>query len=260
MISVRTAAIAAKNVLLGTNLSALKLLHKPQALVRYAGECLFMERVLNSTDGIPQRQVCEVFGHPENLDIWLNPHGASQWFLPSGSYTADLVGLCLLARVVNPKVVFEIGTLEGSSALHFAMNAKEAHIYSLDLPPEGGTSLAVTEADDYIIKSHPWGKHILQNQPDASRITLLYGDSAIFDYGPYKGTVDLFFIDGAHSYEYVRNDTLKALECVRKGGVIAWHDYGRTGVNGVSNWLHEFRKQRPIQRVPGGSLAYAIID
>jgi len=42
--------------------------------------------------------------------------------------------------------------------------------------------------------------------------------------------------------------------------VVAWHDYGRMGVNGVSKWLHEFRRQgRQIFRIPGGSLAYARI-
>jgi hypothetical protein len=89
---------------------------------------------------------------------------------------------------------------------------------------------------------------------------LLFGDSASFDFSPFAGAVDLFFIDGAHSYEYVRSDTLRALQCVRPGGVIAWHDFGRTGVNGVSRWLLEMHsRQWPVCAAPGGSLAYMIV-
>jgi hypothetical protein len=36
--------------------------------------------------------------------------------------------------------------------------------------------------------------------------------------------MDLIFVDGAHSYEYVKNDTVKGLEMLRPGGIIAWHD------------------------------------
>ncbi len=78
----------------------------------------------------------------------------------------------------------------------------------------------------------------------------------MFDFTPYHGKVDLFFIDGAHSYEYVRSDSHHALECMHQGGVIVWHDYGRWGVNGVSRFLHELRKSgREIYRLPGSSLA-----
>jgi predicted O-methyltransferase YrrM len=106
------------------------------------------------------------------------------------------------------------------------------------------------------------GYHINARRSDdlGDRIHRLFGDSATFDFSPFHNQVDLFFIDGAHSYQYVRNDTEKALPCVKKGGVIAWHDYGRCGINGVSRWLHELRDDgRVIQRVPGGSLAYMIV-
>jgi predicted O-methyltransferase YrrM len=36
--------------------------------------------------------------------------------------------------------------------------------------------------------------------------------------------MDLVFVDGAHSYEYVKNDTEKGWEMLRPGGIIAWHD------------------------------------
>lgn len=43
------------------------------------------------------------------------------------------------------------------------------------------------------------------------------------------GTVDIVFIDAEHSYEGVKNDILKWLPKVRKGGIISGHDYAPDG-------------------------------
>ena len=88
------------------------------------------------------------------------------------------------------------------------------------------------------------------------RITRLWGDSASFDFSPYYDTVDLFFVDGAHTYEYARKDTESASKCVRPNGVIAWHDYGRSGLSrGVRRWLDEFGRQCEVISCPGSSIA-----
>jgi len=167
--------------------------------------------------------------------------------------------MCILCQILKPQVIFEIGTLNGAGALHWAGNAPGAEVYTLDLPAGTRPSLALTEADRQHVGVH--GAAIgmaFDGKPEAQRIHCLYGDSATFDYTPFHARVDLFFIDGAHSYEYVRNDTSRALACCKPGGIIAWHDYGRSGFNGVSKWLHELvRGGREIYRIPGGSLAYA---
>ena len=36
---------------------------------------------------------------------------------------------------------------------------------------------------------------------------------------------DLVFIDGEHTYNYVKNDISKALSCLRFGGILCGHDY-----------------------------------
>src|SRR5437899_236410 len=60
-------------------------------------------------------------------DTWLN-----QWQSFVG---VDLVSLCLISRLIQPKIVFEIGTFEGVSALHFALNSPDnCTVYTLDLP------------------------------------------------------------------------------------------------------------------------------
>jgi predicted O-methyltransferase YrrM len=162
---------------------------------------------------------------------------------------------------MKPKVIFEIGTMSGSTALHFAINAPGAVVYTLDLPPDGVPALGTTLMDNEHIRMHGSVRRVnLTSHPAGKRVNCLYGDSAKFDYSPFREKVDLFFIDGAHSYEYVKNDTLRALECCHPGSVIAWHDYGRHGVNGVSRWLHELSESRKLYCIIAGSLAYMVVE
>jgi len=77
----------------------------------------------------------------------------------------------------------------------------------------GNLTLATTVIDGAMVKMREQTNRYLWKDMDiARRSNLLFGDSASFDYSPYHGRVDLFFIDGAHSYEYVRSDTLNANE------------------------------------------------
>src|SRR5207248_10166359 len=113
------------------------------------------------------------------------------------------------------------------TTLHLALNtAPDAAIYTLDLASDSNTSLPVSATDRRVMEQRS-NSCLFSLRPEARKIHRLYGDSAKFDFSPYAGTIDLFFIDGSHSYEYVKSDTLNALKCCRKGGAIVWHDYGR---------------------------------
>jgi predicted O-methyltransferase YrrM len=209
--------------------------------------------------GLTQRQFHELFTTKECESLNLLPT-IKHFTLWDANYAKDVFYLALLAKTLSPQTIFEIGTLYGDSALLFALNTPaESRIYTLDLPPDSSSSptLATTLVDDKHVLAHArTTRYLYQSHCCGGKVTQLYGDSASFNYDAYKGQVDLFFIDGAHSYAYVRSDTQKALACVRKGGVIAWHDYGRWGVNGVSKWLHQLvREGKEIYRLPGSSLA-----
>jgi len=45
-----------------------------------------------------------------------------------------------------------------------------------------------------------------------SRVIQHWGDSRRFDTSDLRGTVEFVFIDAAHSYDFVRNDTEKAID------------------------------------------------
>ena len=151
------------------------------------------------------------------------------------------------------------------TSFHFALNTSDdTKIYTLDFtksPVAVVSKLETTITDDAYIKSSlNVNKYLFEGTNVEHKITCLFGDSAEFDFSPFLEKVDSFFIDGAHSYDYVKSDTLNALKCCHKGSVVAWHDYGRVGVNGVTKWLLELAKENKIYSIPGGSLAFMLVE
>jgi predicted O-methyltransferase YrrM len=169
----------------------------------------------------------------------------------------------MLPKLMEARRIFEIGTLDGYTSEHFAMNSFEStEVFSLDLPlDQSKLHLSTTLLDDNHRKAHSSVKNYrFDNTPWLSKVHLLFGDSAKYDFSPFHNSIDLFFIDGAHSYEYVKSDTQNAIRCCRDGGMVVWHDYGRMGVNGVSRYLHELSANGcRIYSVPGSSLAYHFV-
>jgi len=264
--TLQTAWMVGKNVILGGNLAALTMLAKPRELVRYVGESLLLYRSVASRRGVPQKNVYEVLsreGQTIEQIVLGNLSNGGSWLTTVPAYTMDIVSLCLICQLVKPKRIFEIGTLTGYTAFHFALNTPDdTKIFTLDLPKDRQVQpqLATDYADDTGIERHAKARvYCFDNTQAAERIETLFGDSAIFDFSPYAGQIDFFFIDGAHSYEYVRSDTINALSCCHPGSVIAWHDFGRVVVDGVARWVKEFGRSHDVYSVPGGSLAFTVL-
>ena len=138
----------------------------------------------------------------------------------------ELVVLASIARKYKPRTIFEIGTFDGRTTINLAANSPDATVHTLDLPPGHHTRLEVKPGDDKYINKPASGARFRGTDCE-SRIVQHYGDSATFDFSPFEGQVDMVFVDGAHSYEYVKSDSQRALRLLRGGrGVILWHDYG----------------------------------
>ncbi len=58
------------------------------------------------------------------------------------------------------------------------------------------------------------------------KIHQLLGDSAAFDFAPFKDSCSLVFVDGSHHYDYVMSDSKAAMDMANAGGVVVWRDYG----------------------------------
>jgi predicted O-methyltransferase YrrM len=163
-----------------------------------------------------------------------------------GSMTiTEISSLCHLVAARRPRKILEIGSFRGLTTLNIAMNAADAELHTLDLPPDANPANTAFDTNDVnIITSR--GDYFYESRPEAARIFQHYGDTATFDYKEIGGEVDFCLIDAAHSYEYVRNDTAKTLPLMADGGVMLWHDYGRNDFLadpgdawGVTQFLHE---------------------
>lgn len=172
----------------------------------------------------------------------------------------ELLVICSLVRSRKPRTILEIGTFDGNSTLQMAVNSPdEAKIYTLDLPPDASSAQAKLDAKDhaYIEDRGKQLRRRYQDSSQAHKVTQLLGDSADFDFHSLfaSSPVDLAFIDGSHSYEYVRNDTQKVLEVLADDGVILWHDY-KPAWPGVVTYLEERRADLPLRRIEGTSLVF----
>jgi len=168
----------------------------------------------------------------------------------------ESAALAALIKKVRAKRVFEFGTYKGVSTTQMALNLPpDGLIHTLDLPEEGvvKVSLQIPKKSERAIACET-GKGSLIPKDLLRQIVFLKEDSACFDPGPFEGTMDFVFVDGAHSSDYVRNDTEKGWRMLRDGGVIAWHDCTPSHRD-VVHYLHSFPQR--VVLVGGTTLAFA---
>jgi predicted O-methyltransferase YrrM len=175
----------------------------------------------------------------------------------------ELVMIAAITQRQEPERVFEIGTFEGRTTVNLAKSAPGCHVFTLDLPREQSrsTSYRIDEADMKYVQK-PVSGHRIGEAGLTTRVTQVYGDSGTFDFTPYERSMDIVFVDGAHSYDYVLNDSRVAVKLIAPGGVVMWHDY--RSWDGVTRALNELRATEPafrnLRHVHGTSLALLLPD
>lgn len=168
-----------------------------------------------------------------------------------GLPVSELGFLVSLAKYLNCQNVFEFGTCTGATTYNLALNIP-GKVYTLDLPEEAQPELKLDHAEKEYLDGQ-FRKVYWKDKPEKNQIIALQEDSAKFDTGPYKGKMDLVFVDASHSYEYVLNDTRKALELLHQRGAIVWHDY-MPAWKGVIKALNEFSNTIRLFHIRGTSL------
>lgn len=132
-----------------------------------------------------------------------------------------------LYRAFQPKRHLEFGTWEGFGA-RLCLQHSEALLWTLNLP-EGekdteGRSL-YSDASGVTDGGNRIGR-LYREAGLASRVTQLLVDSREFDTAAFSSDFfDTVLIDGGHTADVVANDTEKALQVVRPGGLVMWHDF-----------------------------------
>lgn len=175
-------------------------------------------------------------------------------------YVEDHQGMLIaaLGQGLGARAFFEIGTNRGRTSWTVARNNPELEVYTLDVPlsaTSADVALQLGCDDDHFFRPGAACGEAFRDTPEAGRITQLWGDSATFDFSPYTGAIDLMYIDGGHTYEYVKSDTANALELLSPTGTIVWDDYGSHP--GVYQLVTELAPtlDRPVYHVFGTRMA-----
>ena len=181
--------------------------------------------------GLPRRRLEDLV--PGDLEARV----ARPWAAPGQTSPYELSALALLAATVRRARIVEFGTFDGRSTRVLAINAPDASIVTLDLPP-----------DERRWKPGAQVGRFVADIAASGRVQVCLGDSRQFDESSLRGLVDFVFVDGGHGAEIVRSDSFKALAMVgdRPGRTIVWHDYGF--ISDVSRTVDEIARLHSMNR------------
>ncbi len=144
-----------------------------------------------------------VIKHPTNL---LEIHPITGPHLLN-MFHIELYVLCMLAKGINAKKIFEIGTFRGETISNISYNiSNDAEIYVLDNRDE-------------------FGEYIKEDKRVSSMTKMFSSNSLTFDFSQFFNKIDMMFVDGGTSYKCVLSDSENAVKCVKDGGFIVWHDF-----------------------------------
>lgn len=144
--------------------------------------------------------------------------------------------------------IFEFGTCSGKTAHVMALNAPEGtEVHTLTIHPDDLASLQFGASDDQLHQDvaadeAAFTTFYYEGHPTAAKIRQIFSDSKAYDEAPLMGSVDLVFIDGAHTRSYVESDTAKAMSMLSERGVLLWHDY-KPDAPDVFNYLNDLAKE-----------------
>jgi len=137
-------------------------------------------------------------------------------FIPGGSAILDYMFLKEVAIKSGSRVYLEVGTYIGES-INILTDCCEK-LYSVTLPIEDVKKQFGT------LRNMNFIGQLVKDQ----KITSYYMDSRQFDFSKHADTVDLYFIDGDHSYEGVYSDTRNIFKYKKDDAIVVWHDFKYT--------------------------------
>ena len=133
----------------------------------------------------------------------------------------DCVMLDRTAREIQPKIIVEIGSMDGCSSMVLGLAARDSagHLFCIEPCPKGRWKANIAELglDEYvtmIVTASPWIDLKLIPQP-----------------------IDYLLIDGDHRCSRAITDYVFWGRFVRAGGRIAFHDID--GGKGVALWIRQ---------------------
>jgi predicted O-methyltransferase YrrM len=155
-------------------------------------------------------------------------------------YPGEVAGLKELARGLPPTpVVVNVGAGVGTSGLAFLESREDLLLFTVDI--EGGISPTGGLGNERFAFE--------KADIDPDRYKQLRSDSINMAKVWSYGQVDLVFIDGEHSHEYVAVEGPLWYKHVKPGGVIAFHDYGAEFWGALVEAINAMALGEPILQV-----------
>lgn len=148
--------------------------------------------------------------HEKLLQRWLPTirYSSKIW-----TWTEDLTLAYLAELASQATLIVESGTYLGRSAKVMLDANSQAHVWTVDKFMVAGIEHTA--------------RHFLRNKIAGGRCEIIVGDSerAAQMLEPYRGKIDLVFVDDGHAEEDLKRDIRCLLPLLRKGGVICGHDW-----------------------------------
>jgi predicted O-methyltransferase YrrM len=162
----------------------------------------------------------------------------------------ELVHIASVVKHLSVKRILEIGTFDGFTALNLAANLEgDGEVCTLDLPEDNQELHKIIH---FITNPEHVGRQFL-GEAEEKRIRQLRANSKTADWASFGAPFDMIFIDGCHTYPFVKSDSANAIRHLRPGGVIFWHDYGF--IPDVSLAVDELAREYPIFAIRGTRMA-----
>lgn len=125
----------------------------------------------------------------------------------------------------HPQVIQQVKE-ELTDFLQLLQNYNVKNILQIGLGHWASTHFVLSLLTDHITTIEYDERHVDRYQPEAYRHheTIIHGDSLEVHKALPDESFDAVFIDGNHSYEYVKQDLENYSKKVKSGGIIALHD------------------------------------
>jgi hypothetical protein len=208
----------------------------------------FQERQRLSAS-FPSLEFTDIFSGSPALDLQFQNFSC----LGGNVAFAELAILAAIVKTTEPRTLFEFGTYDGNTTLQLALNTPDdGIIYTIDLPPDNLNPKLRLDPGDRIFMGGAIPGQRFKGTAAEGKIHQVLSDSAAYNYSFLEHKVDFVFVDGAHSYEYLKNDTQHALSMLAPKGLIVWHDY--LVWNDVTDFLNRLSKSLPLIHLKATSL------
>ena len=177
----------------------------------------------------------------------------------------ELVSILGICQLFPSGRLLEIGSFRGRTALNIIYNYPKLNVFTFDLPDKVNNEINLKYKlieSDKAQAFHKNKNELKKNYTNYfSKINVLEGDSATYDFSKYYNFFDIILIDGSHKYENVLIDTENSLKMIKKNGYIFWHDYSKDHID-VLKAIKLIKKKYKIKifRLKHTKFAFTKID